>query len=382
MVCPHCGKDARFKGYTKKKVISLLGPVTYERAYYHCDGCHHGWHVGDEELRLTTLRTPGAQEVIALAGVQEAFAECAERVLGRLTGMSVSASTVERVTEAAGQRVAELRATQVSIGPQESWPWPVDSEGRTTAYVSLDATGVPQQGPGGIRQDGRMAWVGSVFAPVPRGAQAKRQLRHVRYVAGLLSLDEVGQQLRQECRQVGVDRADVTICLTDGGNGLEACLTETVLAGLSQETVTILDFYHCAEHLSEFIALWVGAEQAELESAHWRHRLKHEGGAAILADLEQLDLARTSPVVKESHRLLCGYLRSNQHRTDYPAYVERGWEIGSGEIESACKTVVNQRLKCAGMRWREFGTTAVCQLRALFKSDAHLWNHHWQHTAA
>lgn len=212
-------------------MISLLGPVTYERAYYHCDGCRHGWHVGDAELRLTTSRTPGAQEVIALAGVQEAFAECAERVLGRLAGLRVSASTVERVTESAGQRVAELRATEVSIGPQETWPWPVDAAGRTTAYVSLDATGVPQQGPGGIRQEGRMAWVGSVFAPVPREAKAKRQLRHVRYVAGLLSLDEVGQQLRQECRAVGVDRADVTICLTDGGNGLEACLAETVLAG-------------------------------------------------------------------------------------------------------------------------------------------------------
>lgn len=92
-----------------------------------------------------------------------------------------------------------------------------------------------------------MACVGSVFASVPHAAKAKRQLRHVHYVAGLLSLDEVGQQLRLECRQVGGDRADVTICLTDGGNGLEACLAATVLAGLSQETETILNFYLCAE---------------------------------------------------------------------------------------------------------------------------------------
>ncbi len=82
VVCPHCGTDARFKGYTPKKVTSLLGPVTYERAYYHCDGCHYGWHVGDEELHLTTSRTPVAQEVIALTGVQESFVECAEQLLG------------------------------------------------------------------------------------------------------------------------------------------------------------------------------------------------------------------------------------------------------------------------------------------------------------
>lgn len=382
MICQQCGGDACFKGYDSKKVTSLLGPIEYHRAYYHCAACHHGWHPTDEELRLTTSRTGGAQEVIALAGVQEAFAECAERVLHRLSGLSVSASTVERVTEAAGERVAELRAAAAPIGPAETWPWPVDAAGKTTAYVSLDATGVPQQGPRGQHAEGRMTWVGSVFAPVPKDAKAKRRLRRARYVSGLMSLDDIGRQLRQECQQVGVDRADVTICLTDGGNGLEDCLVGTVLGGLAKEVVTILDFYHCAEHLSEFVALWAGPDQAETKSSEWRHRLKHEGGTAILAELESLDLNAASASVRENRRQLCGYLRGNQHRTDYPTYLARGWEIGSGEIESACKTVVNQRLKGAGMRWREPGTTAVCQLRALFKSDPILWNHHWQHTAA
>ncbi len=180
----------------------------------------------------------------------------------------------------------------------------------------------------------------------------------------------------------GVKRADRVICLTDGGNGLEDCLTGTVLGGLANEVFTILDFYHCAEYLSGFIAAWVGPEEAAEQSSAWRQRLKHAGGAAILAELELLDVSTMSASVRENHRQLCGYLRSNQHRTDYPTYVARGWEIGSGEIESACKTVVNQRLKGAGMRWREPGTTAVCQLRALFKSDPILWTHHWQHTAA
>jgi len=363
-------------------VTSLLGRLEYHRAYYHCDSCHHGWHPTDDEFHLTTSRTSGTQEVVALAGVQDAFAVCAERVLHRLSGLSVSASTVERVTEAAGKRVAELRSAGEPIGPTESWSWPVDTEGKTTAYVSLDATGVPQQGPHGEHADGRMAWVGSVFAPVPKGAKAKRRLRHTRYVSGLTSLEDIGRQLRQECQQVGVEKADCVICLTDGGNGLEDCLMGTVLGGLAKEIITILDYFHCAEHLSEFIALWVGPEKAEEQSSQWRHRLKHEGGTVVLAELEKLDVSTLSKSLKETHRQLCGYLRSNQHRTDYPTYLARGWEIGSGEIESACKTVVNHRLKGAGMRWRESGTTAVCQLRSLFKSDQILWMHHWQHTAA
>jgi hypothetical protein len=359
-----------------------MGSVDYRRASYHCPTCHHGWHPTDAELQLETKRTRGAEEVISLTGVQESFEESADRVLHRLSGLQVSASTVRRVTEAAGQAVADLRATQQPIGTAEAWPWPHDKQGRTTAYVSLDATSVPQQGVHGERMEGRMAWVGSLFAPVPREAPAKRRLRRARYVSGLMSLDEIGQQLRQECRQLSVNEVDLTICLSDGGNGLETCLAEKVLAGISKQTVTILDFYHCAEHLSEFLAMWVGPERAEEESAQWRQRLKHEGGVAILNQLEALDLAHAPSTVCESHRQLCGYLRSNLHRTDYPTYLEHGWEIGSGEIESACKTIVCHRLKSAGMRWRPPGTTAICQLRALFKSDPHLWDDFWSRKIA
>ena len=108
----------------------------------------------------------------------------------------------------------------------------------------------------------------------------------------------------------------------------------------------------------------------------WCHQLKHEGGSAVLQMLDELDLSRSSPAVVESHRLLTGYLRNNLHRTDSPTYVKNGWQIGSGKVESACKSVVCQRLKCSGMRWREYGTTALCQLRALYKSR--LWSQYWQ----
>ena len=75
-----------------------------------------------------------------------------------------------------------------------------------------------------------------------------------------------------------------------------------------------------------------------------------------------------------------GYFRNQVHRMDYPTYVANGWSIGSGAVESACKTVVGQRLKLAGMRWREYGTDTVCHLRALFKSDSGQWDAFWGHS--
>jgi hypothetical protein len=62
---------------------------------------------------------------------------------------------------------------------------------------------------------------------------------------------------------------------------------------------------------------------------------------------------------------------------DYPGYRAKGWQIGSGPVESACKAVVGQRLKGSGMRWGEDGADAVCHLRALFRSEASQWDAFW-----
>ena len=80
----------------------------------------------------------------------------------------------------------------------------------------------------------------------------------------------------------------------------------------------------------------------------------------------------TGPADRLSRRLglgdavteMVGYPERHAHRMEYPEYPARGWCIGSGAVESACKTVVGQRLKLAGMRWGEDGARAVCHPRA------------------
>ncbi|MFV0446012.1 MAG: hypothetical protein ACK5Q5_20745 [Planctomycetaceae bacterium] len=106
------------------------------------------------------------------------------------------------------------------------------------------------------------------------------------------------------------------------------------------------------------------------------------GGRTLYEELQRLDVTTATPAVQESHRELLGYLRNNLHRMDYPTYTARGWQIGSGMIESACKTVVCRRMKVGGMRWREAGTTALCQLRALYRSEPALWTAYWSRAPA
>jgi hypothetical protein len=105
--------------------------------------------------------------------------------------------------------------------------------------------------------------------------------------------------------------------------------------------------------------------------------MKHEGGARIVEVLRAHPPPRTR-AAQEKHAEVVSYLRSNLHRMDYPQYLANGWMIGSGAAESACKAVVAQRLKQAGMRWRAYGTDSMCHLRALFRSEPNQWQGFWR----
>ena len=53
----------------------------------------------------------------------------------------------------------------------------------------------------------------------------------------------------------------------------------------------------------------------------------------------------------------------------YAILREMNLPIGSGPVEAACKTLVTQRLKRSGMRWRHSGGQAVLTFRALAQSN-------------
>lgn len=352
-----------------------MGDALYERAYYHCSHCQHGHCPTDAEFGLEDKYTPGAEEVISLVGATAAFDEGSHVDLARLTGLTLSASSVQRITESVGAEVAQRRAEGETFGSDEPWTWPPDANGKTTASVGLDAISVRQQGPHAEPAEGRMPLVALVFRD--NAQTTKPAHRGARYVCGLVDLDAIGQQLRRECLAVGIDRADQVIALTDGGAGLEECLT-TALAGIVKHLIFILDFWHAAQHLQEFAKVFIREETAREEQMKtWCHLLKHAGGAVLLRELESLDLTTASPLVIEAHRQLTGYVRNNLHRMDYPTYVQNGWQIGSGRVESACKSVVACRLKGPGMRWREPGTNSLCHLRALLKSEPSAWQYFW-----
>jgi hypothetical protein len=354
--------------------VTLLGGVRVNRAYYHCRHCGRGQFPRDTRLGLSgSDLSRGAAQAVALAGTLGSFAAAAAKTLPKLTGLRVSESTVERTTERAGGQVGQRLAAGETFGAAAAWAWTSDAEGRSCAYVSADLTGVGMQGPNGSAAEGRLAAVGMVW-------NAGREGR-VRYVCGLSGgLAALGEPLRRQAAQVGMDRAERWLAISDGGAGLEDWLR----ANFPRVEAVILDFYHAAEHLSDWAKAQHPQSQAEAGrlAQAWCHRLKHEGGPAVLSALQDLDLSARSAEVREAHRQLLVYFENQVHRMDYPRYRSKGWLIGSGPVEAACKQVVGQRLKGSGMRWSESGADAVCHLRALFRSEKGQWDACWDTLAA
>ncbi len=384
MTCPGCDYAAAYHEEAGRTLISLFGPVRYQRAYYYCRRCGKGYHPFDAQAGIPEHQlTPAAERLASLAGgVSPSFEKGAE-LLQEMSGVDLSESTVERTTEDVGSRIATLLGQGITFGPRVSWQWRRDAKGRTVAYVSLDATGTRQQGPGGRRAEGRMAYVGSIFNP-PRPGEvaqavpnAKREALQARYLSGLYALEQMGPLLRPLAARVGMEQAEVWVALTDGGSGLEDFMRRNFNRA---DLVLILDFYHAASYLEKLAkALHPQDEQAARGQAEqWCSLLKAEGGAVMLEVLRQWSWpARQSAALREQREAVLSYFGNNVHRMAYPEYLAEGWHIGSGVVESACKTVVGQRLKGPGMRWGQEGAHALCHVRALYRSEKGQWQAFW-----
>jgi hypothetical protein len=299
-----------------------------------------------------------------------------------MAGVRLSESTVERTTEDVGRRLAEMSQREQTVGPAVQWKWHPDALGQKVAYITIDATGTRQQGPGGKAAEGRMAYVAGVYDPAPvdwlLAPDKKPPEMRARYVSGICSLERMGPLLRRQAARVGMEDAEAWVALTDGGNGLEEFCRENFNR---PDLVLILDFYHAASYLDDLAkALFPQEEEkAKTQAEQWCGLLKQEGGTTTLAVLENAEWpARKSAALKEQLETTRRYFTNDLHRMDYPEYQARGWQIGSGVVESACKTVVGQRMKGAGMRWSVAGAHALCHVRALHRSEKGQWDAFWE----
>jgi hypothetical protein len=89
VACP-CGKQARYHGQRRRRVLTAVGEAEIERAYYYCSQCRQGQCPRDRELDLAeTDYSPGVRRMMAAVGGETSF-DRGRAQLELLAGLTVT----------------------------------------------------------------------------------------------------------------------------------------------------------------------------------------------------------------------------------------------------------------------------------------------------
>lgn len=152
------------------------------------------------------------------------------------------------------------------------------------------------------------------------------------------------------------------VVITDGATWMRNWTSECY-----PEATHILDFFHAYEHICSFVNQVVKDKSKRKEQLDkWRKTLKNGQVAKIIEALKSYRNHGSEKVREELEKLLT-YLTNNQDRMRYDEYKAKGYLIGSGAIESAVRSVAQQRCKLSGQRWNK-GLQPVLNIRAFYRS--------------
>jgi len=279
-------------------------------------------------------------------------------------GIEVPVSAVRTITEEQARRIHAQEQCQTSL-PAQGVAWVIaETDG---SMIPIVDTAAPETGAaGGDRRKTRQV----------RWQEARLSLAHAqgsvtpRFAATLGEPDAVGEQLRDCAIRVGFGLTSRVHSVGDGA----PWIAEQVRRVFGQQGTYLVDFYHLSEYLAaaatrcapETPAQWLAQQQAHLKQGDVA-----EVHAALAPSLEALEVADQAAPVRCCSR----YLTNRPGQFDYQRALAADLPIGSGEIESAHRYVIQQRLKLAGAWWKEETAADMLALRTLRANGE--WNHQY-----
>jgi hypothetical protein len=365
-----CEHDQRFVGHRPRTLATLLGQVTITRAYYHCKHCGASCCPYDQSVGLGTGHmSVGLAKAAALVSAVDPFIPAAT-LLHELTGQRLGDRTVHKVARTVGL-VASEQERQLALR-MAVWSVPIEGiEARPgRLYVCVDGVMVH-------RTQWNEAKCVACYWEEPAcssGSKSKQGVpRQTRYTVRFESAEQFKAFVWSLAMRCGLETATEVILLGDGA----AWIWDHVAGILGERTICITDWYHVMEHVwacgnalhgqgSEAARTWVKAHETLLwEGAY----------LTVIACVQQERTATRSPAKREALANLANYLRNQGSRLAYATFRQRGYDIGSGRVESACKHVVANRMKRSGMLWSDKGAQDVLSLRTAYLNGG--WNRLW-----
>jgi hypothetical protein len=374
------GHQAEFVSYRDKTVDTVLGPVTMNRAWYHCEACGHGLAPRDAELGVAgATMSPGLAKMAARAAAAVPFAPGAALV-GELAGIELTAKRLGRSAEADGAAAAAvIEARAAAITARQLIPLP-PADLPDMLYVAIDGTGVPMvaaetEGRDGKGEDGRARTrevkLCCCFtqSAVDADGWPVRDPHSSSYLATFAPAAPFGTLMAAEARRRGAARVRQLVVLGDGAHWIWNLATRHF-----PEATAVVDLYHAREHLHELgrlLAFMLGDHHKD-----WLAERLDELDAGDIAAIAAAAHAFPLTGIKAEERdKALGYFETNAHRMRYKHFRSLGMFVGSGNVEAGCKAIVGQRLKLSGMHWSVPGAVGILTLRCLEASGR--WEEIW-----
>jgi len=338
------------------------GEVVLPRRCYKSRSGEGGWIPLDEKLGLDHCMgySPLMSYLLSSFGGSEAFARAAS-LLEEALGFSVSATAVQRNTEAVGERISDNPHAMIDAqrGQKPCELMVVEVDGTISPQI-LEKQGIT--GRESLKQPTNWKECNVVvIQKMHKGKEVDRWTgaRYGRH-------QEFETYAGRAALAMGQHFAKKLVFLADGAHTNWA-LQRTNFPG----SVGILDFYHASEHLGVFCSLLSDAHKAKLTHTRWAHMLLEGRALQVVQDMRRRadTVAERDSAVREIN-----YFRNNLSRMDYDTYKAQGFPIGSGLVEGSCKFVVAKRFKGSGMRWKREDNLRVLKVR-VEKLNGHLHHH-------
>lgn len=380
-----CGASMLSHGQRSKRILTILGSVSYTRSRFQCPSCGKTRYPGDELLDIVhTSRSPGVRRMMTRAGSQSTFKE-ASQDLSLYAGLSVSPKDIERVAENHGMDLEEWDHEEQQSSLREDRPIPLNKT-IPVLYISYDGTGVPMTGSElvgrkGKQADGsaktREAKLGCVFTQTSTDSKgfAIRDPDTTSFVGQIETAEEFGWRIYGEAVRRGIESAHQVVVLGDGAEWIRG-VAEMHFSGALQ----IVDLYHAREHVANLAKLLFSPCESRI--VEYRHQwwAKLDAGAVETIIAQASQHLPQDPLQLKLVRTELGYLEKNKERMRYSSFRSKGLFVGSGVIEAGCKSIVGGRLKRSGMEWSLRGANAILSLRCALLSNR--FEDYWEDRAA
>jgi len=314
--------------------------------------------------------TPGyAQKLCFTVTATGSYEEAAQ--VASQWAQSIDDSTLHGLVQRTGARAESQAQSRYQQPPQERFP----QRGRTELAVLLaDGCLVRYRGAGWGKkktQQERVAWhelkLGVFYRhEAAARTQAGRGILSDKVVVSWQDTAlELGRRLHWEAQREGLGRAQNVLFLGDGAEWVWK-----LKADRWKDALELLDFYHCSQHLWSLGRSLHGETEPAL--SRWVKPLRHQAryGQEQKA-LRQIARIRQRPgAAGQVIRREQNYFQNHAGRMHYQQIARRGWPIGSGAVESACRQK-QTRFKRCGQFWTKAGLRNLCTL------DEARRNHHW-----